>query len=296
METDSTLAVVYRLNNRERFVIAIKALSYQKCIARGYDLLLISPESTDYLPSKGNRLMVVAKIDNFYHIRIFDRPGNIILDLGKHEFFTNAALAQEIDTAFDKESIDSDTKNNLIGKITSSISNQMMARLNSIKRKLKQFNLDHDVHEVISETLIRGIKTIEKGEDIRTPLPWIRQTGYNIIREWSRKQKEQQEKSLSAPFLSEDYPDQASIQTEASTIEFEVQLMLMHKAFATLKPNEQALIKLYWIDKLKWKEIAQLLPHKKNKPIKEGTARRRGGRALQKLREKIKQWPTHSTA
>jgi hypothetical protein len=79
----------------------------------------MSRKSADALPSEGNNLVIVAKIDNFYHARIFNRTGNTTLDKGNNDFSTDAALAQKIDTAISKEAIDKHTQNNLIQKITS---------------------------------------------------------------------------------------------------------------------------------------------------------------------------------
>lgn len=87
----------------------------------GDDLNLILLDSTDALPSEGNNLIVVAKIDNFYHARIFDINGSIVLDKGSNEFSPDVVLAQEIDTALNKGAIDKQAKSDLTKKITSSL-------------------------------------------------------------------------------------------------------------------------------------------------------------------------------
>ncbi len=90
-------------------------------ISNKYDLNLMSSESAAYLPSEGKALVIVAKIDNFYHARIFDASRTMVIDKGNGEFLPSATLVQELDTALSGQPIDSQTKSELIQKITSSL-------------------------------------------------------------------------------------------------------------------------------------------------------------------------------
>ncbi len=88
---------------------------------KGYDLTLMSLEKADDLPPEGQSLVIVAKIDNFYHVRIFDIAGNIVIDKGKDEFLPGEELVQELDTKLSCQSIEDQTKRELLHKITSAL-------------------------------------------------------------------------------------------------------------------------------------------------------------------------------
>jgi WD40 repeat protein len=86
-----------------------------------YDLKLISLDSIDDFATKGKSLVVVAKIHDFYHVRIFDGRGNKIIDKGKDEFLPDAELCQNMNLALCAKFICLETKNKLIQQIASSL-------------------------------------------------------------------------------------------------------------------------------------------------------------------------------
>lgn len=86
-----------------------------------YDLNLKSLNSTDDLPKEGKNLVIVAKIGNFYHVRIFNYKEKQVVDKGNDEFSPDAMLVQKLDAAFSNQPIDNKTKDELIEKITSSL-------------------------------------------------------------------------------------------------------------------------------------------------------------------------------
>ena len=57
-----------------------------------YDLNLISIESAVDLPAEGQSLVVVAKIVDVYHARIFDSLGSLVID---REFLPDTTYTQE---------------------------------------------------------------------------------------------------------------------------------------------------------------------------------------------------------
>ena len=61
-----------------------------------YDLHLMSLKRTDALPKAGESLVIIAKIEDFYHARIFDRTGNKVLDKGNGEFSPDDRLGSAI--------------------------------------------------------------------------------------------------------------------------------------------------------------------------------------------------------
>ncbi|MEM6252863.1 MAG: LamG-like jellyroll fold domain-containing protein [Cyanobacteria bacterium P01_D01_bin.156] len=95
---------------------------FQRCHAREirkiYDLNLMSLNNTDALPQKGRSLMIVAKIGDFYHARIFDVDGQILVD---KQLQPDTTLKQELDQAFANSVIGGQTERELMRKITSSL-------------------------------------------------------------------------------------------------------------------------------------------------------------------------------
>ena len=87
-----------------------------------YDLNLMSLNNADDLPTEGKCLVIVAKIVDVYHARIFDQHGKKVIDKGKDEFLPDERLVQELEVAFSSQSIDQHTKSKLLRKITSSLS------------------------------------------------------------------------------------------------------------------------------------------------------------------------------
>ncbi len=89
--------------------------------SKEYDLNLMSLDSADAIPTEGNGLVIVAKIGNFYHVRIFDRTGNKVIDKGNGEFLPDEMFVQQLEVGLSNQPIDNQTKNDLIQKITSSL-------------------------------------------------------------------------------------------------------------------------------------------------------------------------------
>lgn len=91
----------------------------------GYDLSLISASSLDSLPEVGERLMVVAKIEDSYHIKVFDSSGLTIVDSASNalssDIIFNRQLVQQIESALNSQSIDLRTENEIIRNIAAGI-------------------------------------------------------------------------------------------------------------------------------------------------------------------------------
>ena len=86
-----------------------------------YELNLMSLDSADALPTQGKSLVLVARIEDFYHARIFDWTGKKVIDKGKDEFLPNEMLIQQLEEALRSQSIDDQIKSELIQKITSAL-------------------------------------------------------------------------------------------------------------------------------------------------------------------------------
>ncbi|MGK7905772.1 MAG: neuraminidase-like domain-containing protein [Synechococcus sp.] len=112
------------------FSILLKSTKYQTLYPqwvqeqkglKGYDLNLMSVNGINALPAEGESLVVVAKIADSYHARIFNGTGSIVIDKGNGEFSPDARLVLELEVALNRQSIDSPTKSKLIQKIASSL-------------------------------------------------------------------------------------------------------------------------------------------------------------------------------
>ena len=86
-----------------------------------YDLNLMSIDNATALPTEGKFLVIVAKISDSYHARIFDGNGKLVIDKGKDEFSPDQTLLEQLEVAFSSQSIDPQTKSTLLPKITSSL-------------------------------------------------------------------------------------------------------------------------------------------------------------------------------
>ena len=87
-----------------------------------YDLNLMSLDSADDLPNEGKNLVIAAKIGDSYHVLIFDRTGNKVIDKGEGEFLANPTLTWQLDGALelDSSTIDKQIKDKLILEIIKS--------------------------------------------------------------------------------------------------------------------------------------------------------------------------------
>ena len=83
-----------------------------------YDELdLVCLDTADSLPQQGRGLVVIAKINNFYQVRIFDKNKRMLLDQGKDKFLPNQQLVKYLEVAFQSQSVDETTKNLLIEEV-----------------------------------------------------------------------------------------------------------------------------------------------------------------------------------
>jgi len=151
--------------------------------------------------------------------------------------------------------------------------------LNNLRRnfkcRLKQFHLlgIYEPDEVLNEAVLRLIKALHKGNTIPIPEAWIKRTGFNIMREMSRKQKcENLDESVVAS--GEDISLNLIKQEESERV---------HDAVQKLSPENQQLINLRFFLGLSWSQIAQHLNQNGNK-VAVDTLRKRGERAIKELK------------
>lgn len=88
---------------------------------RGYTLSLITPDSAEEIPTRGNSLVTVARINDSYSVRIFNRAGRRVIDVGASIFTPDDSLISQLEFAFEQESISELTAKTLIRQIASSL-------------------------------------------------------------------------------------------------------------------------------------------------------------------------------
>lgn len=83
-----------------------------------YGLSVLSLATVNDLPTDGRSHVIVAKIADSYHVRIFNHEGHQILNPEANPFLPDPALVQALEAVLNQSTIDQTTKNNLIKRIT----------------------------------------------------------------------------------------------------------------------------------------------------------------------------------
>lgn len=160
-----------------------------------------------------------------------------------------------------------------------------------IRRTIRQFKLGDHITEIdiFIEAYLRGVKyTQTMGATIQHPKAWMRSTAYFIIRECHRERSrylrvasdELLDHYLMRNCLSDLMADQL---VGEAFIEAEIAAVI--QAMSRLDPLERRIIELKHIDGLSWKEVLQQLILENHPPLRGDALRKRGQRALQRLRQ-----------
>lgn len=146
-------------------------------------------------------------------------------------------------------------------------------------RLLHQFRLygTYEAREIIAEAFIRGIKQIESGKLIETPLAWLRTTCLNVIRDFRREQDRAERPKLDP--TSWEGGDQV-----LAELMLQEDLESIALAAQKLTPEEQALLYERVCKEQSWQEVSESISTDES-PVSCGTVRQRGSRALKKLRQ-----------
>jgi RNA polymerase sigma factor (sigma-70 family) len=150
----------------------------------------------------------------------------------------------------------------------------------SITRMLRQYRLSgtYDAKEIISEAYARGIIKIEQGVFIQVPLAWLRRTCLNVTRDFKRKQIK-----IDKPKLDGEAYSLGGVAIEK--IMLNEDLKAIRLALEKLSVEDQNILQARIFQGLSWQEIGDSLLSANALPVKPGTARQRGSRALVKLRQ-----------
>ncbi|MBE9178117.1 sigma-70 family RNA polymerase sigma factor [Oculatella sp. LEGE 06141] len=160
-----------------------------------------------------------------------------------------------------------------------------------IQRTLRQFHLEgiHSEAEIFNEAYVRGATLASAGTVINSPKAWMRQTAFNVIRELSRQSRRYQSTDYEHCESGEILP----LLEDAIALDIQAVLLALH----ALEPGDRCVIKLKAIESLSWKEVKERLIAMGEKPQTEAALRKRGQRAMQRLREEYhKNRPSKSLA
>lgn len=113
---------------------------------------------------------------------------------------------------------------------------------------------------------------------------WLRRISHNVVRDLSKKERRLNNGSdkLKSHIQSQDlhiYPDSSVLGTENCKHWDDTKEKSLQKALSKLSAKDKDILLLRYIDDLGWEEISEKLG------IKESTGRKRGSRALQRLRD-----------
>ena len=116
----TTVAQLYTKYSVEGFHLVEHILLRPHLSGKGYDLDLLSLNSSDDIPEEDQSQVIVARIDGSYHVRIFDEMATIIIDKGNGDFLPDEILLQDLDDAFDNQPLNNQTRSKLLQRVSAS--------------------------------------------------------------------------------------------------------------------------------------------------------------------------------
>ncbi|MBE9178970.1 sigma-70 family RNA polymerase sigma factor [Oculatella sp. LEGE 06141] len=152
--------------------------------------------------------------------------------------------------------------------------------LASVTRTLRQHRLygTYEVKEIMAEAYAIGIRRIELGTIIEKPLPWLRSTCLNVIRDLRRKQDKLDKPKLDGEGFS---PGDEVF----SDLIFAEDRKAMRLALEQLSYDDRQILHARVLKHQAWQEIGEALSNPNEAALNANAARQRGYRALQKLRQ-----------
>ncbi|NEP16184.1 MAG: sigma-70 family RNA polymerase sigma factor [Leptolyngbya sp. SIO4C1] len=155
----------------------------------------------------------------------------------------------------------------------------------TVRRHLYSFRLHQliEPHEILFEAYLRGKETQRRGEEIRNAHAWLKRTAFNIVREKSRKARQQNhlqfedlEYCLGAP--GSDLLDQLNLA-------YEIQLLYEAlQEFAQEDSYTEQLLRWRLIEQLSWPEICDRLAASGEEVPSSAALRQRVSRAKKRIR------------
>jgi RNA polymerase sigma factor (sigma-70 family) len=148
--------------------------------------------------------------------------------------------------------------------------------------RLQQYKLlgKYEPDDILNDAISRLDKAVKSDKIIYNVVPWLRQTGLNIINELSREQNKY--RIIDSPnldleqILSSEQNNQKNDDSELD--------MQLYQSLQLLDSDDRKLVTLRFYQQLSWQDIVRKLAEE-NIYISETVLRKRGSRALEKLRK-----------
>ncbi len=154
-----------------------------------------------------------------------------------------------------------------------------------IKRTIHQFGLQAHITEIdiFAEAYLRGVRyTQHHHEHIRQPKAWMRRTAYNIIRECKRDRQRYLAVAFDELMEQSPTPEPGSAVVDDRAIAQAIASVL--QALEALSPGDRDLIQWKVVEGLTWPEVQARLRAAGEDRVSQATLRKRGQRALERLR------------
>lgn len=132
----------------------------------------MSLDSVESLTKEGRGVVIVAKIDNFYHVRIFDKRGKMLIDKRQDDFLPNKNLIQQLEVSFRSQSIDETNKNLIIKEVFLSLG------LKPPQKKSAEWTMGFGYAALIYEKLGQLKKALKYVEKMEKTFDW--ETGLGL--------------------------------------------------------------------------------------------------------------------
>jgi len=156
-----------------------------------------------------------------------------------------------------------------------------------IKRTIYQFELQVYITEIdiFVEAYLRGVRyTQQNQEHIRQPKAWMRRTAYNIIRECKRDRLRYSaaafDELMDQGSDADDGGSSGTVDDDAITTAIDGVL----QALEALSPGDRNLIQWKVVEGLTWPQVQARLVKLGEERVSQATLRKRGQRALERLR------------
>lgn len=156
-----------------------------------------------------------------------------------------------------------------------------------IKRTIRQFGLEVYITEIdiFVEAYLRGVRYTQRNQEhIRQPKAWMRRTAYNIIRECKRDRLRYSAAAFDE--LMDQGPAEAEDAAPGAVDDEAIgnAINAVLQALGALSPDDRNLIQWKVVEGLTWQQVQTRLVAAGGDRVSQATLRKRGQRALERLR------------
>lgn len=153
--------------------------------------------------------------------------------------------------------------------------------MNYIKNRIYTLRLSSYLSEedIMQYALCSLYQELKSGKTVQYPIAWAKLVCERYINKQYRKNKNTQTRESSQiEFL-------ANLRSQEIDIHFFDNNEQLHHSIQQLQDSSRKIIEMRFFQQMHWSEIAEILSGQEGKTISEATARKRGERAITRLRE-----------